>query len=257
MERLICGDVGYGKTEVALRAAFKVVTYGKQAAVLVPTTVLALQHYSTFYNRLSIFPTNVVTLSRFQSKAEQKKIINDLKRGSVDIIIGTHRLLQKDIEFKNLGLLVIDEEHRFGVKQKEKIKSLRRHIDILLLSATPIPRTLSSALSGFRDLSLIETPPYGRLPIQTNLALYDDNLIKNIIEAELSRNGQFFYVYNKVETILTKADSIKKLIPEVKLGIVHGQMHAKDIEKTMWQFINLELDGLISTTIVESGLDIA
>jgi transcription-repair coupling factor (superfamily II helicase) len=256
MERLICGDVGYGKTEVALRAAFRVVTYGKQVVVLVPTTVLAQQHYNSFSNRLSIFQTNVVVLSRFRSKDEQKKIINDLKNGTIDIIIGTHRLLQKDIEFKDLGLLIIDEEHRFGVKQKEKIKSLKKHIDILLLSATPIPRTLSSALSGFRDLSLIQMPPYGRLPIQTNLALYDDNLIKNIIEAELSRNGQFFYVYNRVETILIKADSIKKLVPEVKLGVIHGQMRAKDIENIMWEFINLKLDGLIATTIVESGLDI-
>ncbi|MDR1522497.1 MAG: transcription-repair coupling factor [Endomicrobium sp.] len=256
MERLICGDVGYGKTEVALRAAFKVVTHGKQVAVLVPTTVLAQQDYNTFSNRLSMFPTNIVVLSRFQTKYAQEKIIEDLKNGAVDIIIGTHRLLQKDIEFKDLGLLIVDEEHRFGVKQKEKIKSLKKHIDILLLSATPIPRTLSSALSGFRDLSLIETPPYGRLPIETSLALYDDILIKNIIEAELSRNGQFFYVYNKVETILTKADSIKKLVPDIKLGIIHGQLQARDIENIMWKFINLELDGLIATTIVESGLDI-
>jgi transcription-repair coupling factor (superfamily II helicase) len=256
MERLICGDVGYGKTEVALRAAFKVVMHGKQVAILVPTTILVQQHYNTFSNRLSIFQTNIVILSRFQPKAAQKKIIEDLKNGAVDIIIATHRLLQKDIEFKDLGLLIVDEEHKFGVKQKEKIKSLKKHIDILLLSATPIPRTLSSALSGFRDLSLIETSPYGRLPIETSLALYNDNLIKDIIEAELLRNGQFFYVYNKVETILTKAETIKKLVPGIKLGVIHGQMNARDIENIMWKFINLELDGLIATTIVESGLDI-
>ncbi|MDR0617652.1 MAG: transcription-repair coupling factor [Endomicrobium sp.] len=256
MERLICGDIGYGKTEIALRAAFKVVTYGRQVAVLVPTTVLAQQHYNTFSDRLSLFPTSVAVLSKFQSKYAQKKTVEDLKKGAIDIVVGTHRLLQKDVEFKNLGLLIIDEEHKFGVKQKEKIKSLKKHIDILLLSATPIPRTLSCALSGFRDLSLIETPPYGRLPIETNLALYDDNLVKNIIEAELSRSGQFFYVYNKVETILTKAHNIEKLISGLKLGVIHGQMRTKDIENVMWEFINFKLDGLIATTIIESGLDI-
>jgi transcription-repair coupling factor (superfamily II helicase) len=256
MERLICGDVGYGKTEVAIRAAFKVVQESMQVAVLVPTTVLAQQHYNTFYNRLSLFPTKVVALSRFQTKIKQKEIIQDLEKGSIDIVVGTHRLLQKDIKFKNLGLLIVDEEHRFGVKQKEKIKSMKKGIDILMLSATPIPRTLSSALSGFRDLSVIETPPFGRLPIETSLSSYDEKLIKNIIEAELSKNGQIFYVYNKVETILTKAASIKKLVPDMKLGVIHGQMKAKDIEDTMWKFTNMELDVLLATTIIESGLDI-
>ncbi len=256
MERLICGDVGYGKTEVAVRAAFKVVQDGKQAAVLVPTTVLAQQHYNTFYNRLSPFPTRVAVLSRFQSKANQKKIIQDLEDGKVDIIVGTHRLLQKDIKFKNLGILIVDEEHRFGVKQKEKIKTIKKNIDILMLSATPIPRTLSSALSGFRDLSVIETPPFGRLPIETALSLYDEKLVKNIIQAELARNGQVFYVYNRVETILTKAEEIKKLLPDVKLGVIHGQMKAKDIEDIMWKFTSMELDVLLATTIIESGLDI-
>jgi len=256
MERLVCGDVGYGKTEVAVRAAFKVVQNGAQAAVLVPTTVLAQQHYNTFYNRLSIFPTKVAVISRFQTKARQKEILKDLKDGKIDIIVGTHRLLQSDVEFKNIGILIIDEEHRFGVKQKEKIKALKKNIDILMLSATPIPRTLSSALSGFRDLSVIETPPFGRLPIETSLSLYDENLVKKIIEAELSRGGQVFYVYNKVETILNKADEIRKLVPDIKLGVIHGQMRAKDIEDIMWKFTNMELDALLATTIIESGLDI-
>ena len=256
MERLVCGDVGYGKTEVAVRAAFKAVQEGFQAAVLVPTTVLAQQHFNTFYNRLSPFPTRVEVLSRFQTKANQKKIIDDLEKGKIDIIVGTHRLLQKDIKFKNLGILIVDEEHRFGVKQKEKIKTIKKNIDILMLSATPIPRTLSSALSGFRDLSVIETPPFGRLPIETALSLYDEDLVKNIIQAELARNGQVFYVYNRVETILTKAEQIKKIVPDAKLGVIHGQMNARDIENIMWKFTNMELDVLIATTIIESGLDI-
>jgi transcription-repair coupling factor (superfamily II helicase) len=256
MERLVCGDVGYGKTEVAVRAAFKAVLEGMQAAILVPTTVLAQQHYNTFYNRLSPFPIKIAVLSRFQTKVKQKEITLDLENGLVDIIIGTHRLLQRDVKFKNLGLLVIDEEHRFGVKQKEKIKSMKKNIDILMLSATPIPRTLSSTLSGFRDLSVIETPPFGRLPIETSISLYNENLIKNIIAAELSRNGQVFYVYNKIETIFTKAASIKELVPGIKLAVIHGQMKAKDIEEIMWKFINMESDVLLATTIVESGLDI-
>ncbi|AKL98583.1 transcription-repair coupling factor [Endomicrobium proavitum] len=256
MERLVCGDVGYGKTEVAVRAAFKVVQNGMQAAVLVPTTVLARQHFNTFSGRLSPFPTKIAALSRFQSKSEQKTIIESLKNGQTDIVIGTHRLLQKDVEFKKLGLLIVDEEHRFGVKQKEKIKKLKADVDVLMLSATPIPRTLSSALSGFRDLSVIETPPFGRLPIETALSLYDEKLIKNIINAELSRNGQVFYVYNKVETILTKAEEVKKLSPAARVGVIHGQMHAKDIEEIMYKFTNMEIDVLIATTIIESGIDI-
>ncbi|MDR1926422.1 MAG: transcription-repair coupling factor [Endomicrobium sp.] len=256
MERLICGDVGYGKTEVAVRAAFKVVQENMQVAILVPTTVLANQHYNTFYSRLSTFPIKIAVLSRFQTKAQQKNIIKNLESGLVDIIIGTHRLLQKDVKFKRLGLLIIDEEHRFGVRQKEKIKSIKKDIDILMLSATPIPRTLSSALAGFRDLSLIETPPFERLPIETTLRLYNNKLIKNIIETELLKNGQVFYVYNKIETILTKAENIKKLVPRAKLGVIHGRMKTKDIENIMWQFTNLKLDVLLATTIIESGLDI-
>ncbi|MBO7610631.1 MAG: transcription-repair coupling factor [Elusimicrobia bacterium] len=256
MERLICGDVGFGKTEVALRAAFKVVCQSKQVALLVPTTVLAEQHYNTFVNRLAAFPAKVEVISRFQKPAQQKKILQELKAGNIDIIVGTHRLLQKDVEFKNLGLLIIDEEHRFGVKQKEKIKQMKQNIDILMLSATPIPRTLSGALYGLRDLSLIETQPYGRLPIETNIAFYDSKLIKNIIEAELSRNGQVFYVYNRVETILNKADEIKKLLPDIRLDVIHGQMKPAEIEKVMWRFLHRELDVLIATTIIESGIDI-
>ncbi|MCB4792759.1 MAG: transcription-repair coupling factor [Elusimicrobia bacterium] len=256
MERLVCGDVGYGKTEVAIRAAFKVVLSSKQVAVLVPTTVLAEQHFQTFTQRLSPFPVKIEVLSRFQSKLEQTKAIENIKAGSVDIVIGTHRLLQKDIEFHDLGLLIIDEEHRFGVKQKEKIKSMKKNVDVLLLSATPIPRTLSLALSNIRDLSVIETPPYGRLPIETHLGHYDEKLIQKIIRAELSRGGQVFYVHNRVETILTKAEQIKKLIPESKLGIVHGQLSGPEIEKAMWRFLHKEIDVLLATTIIESGLDI-
>ncbi|MDR2437421.1 MAG: transcription-repair coupling factor [Endomicrobium sp.] len=256
MERLVCGDVGFGKTEVAVRASFKVVQEGMQVAVLAPTTVLAQQHYNTFHNRLSIFPTKIAVLSRFQTKSKQKEVLESLKTGNIDIIVGTHRLLQKDVNFKNLGLLIIDEEHRFGVKQKEKIKSVKKNVDILMLSATPIPRTLSSALSGFRDLSLIETPPFGKLPVETSLSIHNDTMIKKIIEAEVSRNGQVFYVYNKVGTILTKAESIKKLVPDIRLGVIHGKMKSKDIENIMWEFTNLELDVLLATTIIESGLDI-
>jgi transcription-repair coupling factor (superfamily II helicase) len=256
MERLVCGDVGFGKTEVAIRAAFKVVASGAQACVLVPTTVLAEQHFNTFSGRLAPFPANVCMLSRFQTKTQQKKIIEDVKKGACDIVIGTHRLLQKDIEFKALGLLIIDEEHRFGVAQKEKIKKLKTNVDILMLSATPIPRTLSQAMNGLRDLSVIETPPFGRLPIETAVSAYDINLIKKIIEAELSRSGQVFYVYNEVATILTKEAEIKKLVPYAKTGVIHGQMKAKDIENVMWKFLNLEIDVLIATTIIESGIDI-
>lgn len=256
MERLICGDVGFGKTEVALRAAFKVVCQSKQVALLVPTTVLAEQHFNTFANRLAAFPAKVEVISRFQKPAQQKKILQELKNGNIDIIIGTHRLLQNDVEFKELGLLIIDEEHRFGVKQKEKIKKMKQNIDILMLSATPIPRTLSGALYGLRDLSLIETQPNGRLPIETNISFYDDKLIKNIIEAELSRNGQVFYVYNRVETILNKAAEIKKLLPDIKLDVIHGQMKPQEIEKVMWNFLNARTDVLIATTIIESGIDI-
>ena len=256
MERVVCGDVGFGKTEVAIRAAFKVVQDSKQVAVLVPTTVLAEQHYNTFSRRLEPFPTRVSFLSRFQSKAEQIKIISEIKTGAVDIIIGTHRLIQKDIEFRDLGLLIIDEEHRFGVLQKEKIKKLKKNVDVLLMSATPIPRTLSLALSKLRDLSVIETPPYGRLPIETHLGPFDEKLVKKIIEAELFRGGQVFYVHNRVETISSRGEYLKKLVPDVRWAIVHGQMNSQEIEKNMWRFVHKEIDVLIATSIIESGLDI-
>jgi len=256
MERLVCGDVGFGKTEVAIRACFKIVCQSKQVAVLVPTTVLAEQHYNTFMARLSAFPSKIAMLSRFQTVKQQKEIIKEIKNGTVDIVIGTHRLLQKDVEFKKLGLLVIDEEHRFGVKQKEKIKMFKKDIDILMLSATPIPRTLSGALYGLRDLSLIETQPVGRQPIQTTLSLYDKKLIKHVIEAELSRGGQVFYVYNRVETILTKAAELAKIVKDARLAVIHGQMKSTEIEKVMWKFLNKEIDVLLATTIIESGIDI-
>lgn len=256
MERLVCGDVGFGKTEVAIRAAFKVAVAGKQVAVLVPTTVLAEQHYNTFANRLAPFPTEVAMMSRFQSKADQKKIASELKSGGVDIVVGTHRLLSKDISFKDLGLLIIDEEHRFGVKEKERIKALKKNVEVLLLSATPIPRTLAFALANLRDLSVIETPPYGRLPIETHLSPFDEGTVKKVILAELSRGGQVFYVYNKVETIVSRAAYLKKLLPDVKFGIVHGQLPAAQIEKAMWDFMHRKIDVLIASTIIESGLDI-
>jgi len=256
MERLICGDVGFGKTEVAIRAAFKIVCRSKQVAILVPTTVLAQQHFNTFSNRLANFPVKIALLSRFQTKKQQKEILQNIKAGKVDIIIGTHRLLQNDVSFSDLGLLIIDEEHRFGVKQKEKIKMIKKNVDMLLLSATPIPRTLSGALYGLRDLSLIETQPVGRLPIETVISTYDKKLIKTVIEAEVARGGQVFYVYNKVETILNKAQEIKSLVKDIKLSVIHGQMKAADIEKVMWNFLNKKIDVLLATTIIESGIDI-
>ncbi|MHB9155498.1 MAG: transcription-repair coupling factor, partial [Endomicrobiales bacterium] len=256
MERLICGDVGYGKTEVAIRAAFKIVQDSKQVAVLVPTTVLSEQHFRTFSDRLAPFPVRLAVLSRFQPKKEQNKIVAAVNQGLIDITIGTHRLLSKDIKFRDLGLLIIDEEHRFGVKQKEKIKAFKKNVDVLLLSATPIPRTLSLALSNLRDLSVIESPPYGRLPIETHLGPYEENTVKKIIRAELSRAGQVFYVHNRVETIVSRAEYLKRLIPEIRWGVVHGQMPPAEVEKTMWRFLHRQLDVLVATTIIESGLDI-
>lgn len=256
MERLICGDVGFGKTEVAIRAAFKVAVAEKQVAVLVPTTVLAEQHFNTFSNRLAPFPVNVAMLSRFQTKKEQQKVLADIKSGIVDIVVGTHRLLQKDVAFHDLGLMIVDEEHRFGVKQKDRIKAMKKNVEVLLLSATPIPRTLSFALANLRDLSVIESPPFGRLPIETHLGAYDERAVKKVIQAELSRGGQVFYVYNRVETINSRAEYLKKLLPEVKFGIVHGQLPGAQIEKAMWDFMHKKIDVLIASTIIESGLDI-
>lgn len=256
MDRLVCGDVGFGKTEVAMRAAFKAVNDSCQAAVLVPTTILAEQHYYSFSDRFADYPVTIGLLSRFQNKGEQKTILNRLKNGTLDIIIGTHRLLQKDVVFKNLKLFILDEEQRFGVKQKEKFKKQFFGIDILTLSATPIPRTLHMGLAGVKDLSLIETPPEGRLPIQTYVGPYQESLMIKAVEAEISRNGQIFYVHNKVETILSCLHRLKLLMPSVRFAHVHGQMRAMQIEKTMMSFMHREIDCLVATSIIESGIDI-
>jgi len=256
MDRLICGDVGFGKTEVAIRAAFKAVLDGKQAAVLVPTTVLAQQHFNTFRERMADYPLRVELLSRFRTRREQQRVLRDLAAGSVDIVIGTHRLLQDDIAFKDLGLVVIDEEQRFGVLHKEKFKMLRQLVDVLTLTATPIPRTLYLALSGARDMSTIETPPHDRLPIQTIVCQYDERVIRDAIQRELNRGGQVFFLHNRVLTILTVADRLKQLVPRARIAVGHGQMPSDDLEEVMTQFVNGEADVLLSTTIIESGIDI-
>jgi len=256
MDRLICGDVGYGKTEVALRAAFKAVMDSKQVAVLVPTTVLAQQHFQTFKERLELFPVKVELLSRFRSGREQKEALKGLADGTVDIVIGTHRLLQKDVAFKDLGLLVIDEEQRFGVTHKEHLKKMRQEVDVLTLSATPIPRTLHMSLAGVRDMSIIETPPEERLPIRTFVAEFDETLIREAIVRELERNGQVYLVHNRVQSITMFADKIRQLVPEAVIGIGHGQMPEESLEKVMSDFVSGKLDVLVCTTIIESGLDV-
>ena len=255
MDRLICGDVGYGKTEVALRAAFKSVNDGMQVGILVPTTVLAQQHYATFSERLSPFPVRVEVLSRFRTPKEQQEVLEGLKDGSVDIVIGTHRLLQKDVQFKSLGLAVVDEEQRFGVGHKEQLKKLRREVDVLTLSATPIPRTLNLALSGIRDLSTMDTPPEARLPVKTFVAEYSEDVIKEAILRELERNGQVFYLHNRVKTIQQTASDIGELVPQARILVAHGQMAESDLEDVMVAFSNGEADVLVCTTIIESGLD--
>ena len=257
MDRLICGDVGYGKTEIAIRAAFKAVNDGKQVALLVPTTILAQQHYNTFRERIGDFPVIVEMLSRFRTPAQQKKAIAGLKNGSVDIIIGTHRLLSKDIEFKNLGLLIVDEEQRFGVAHKEKIKQLKGNVDVLTLSATPIPRTLHMSLVGIRDMSVLEEPPVDRLPIQTFVMEHNSEVIREAINRELARNGQVYYVYNRVQHIDEVALEISKLVPDANVAFAHGQMSERQLENIMLSFINGEIDVLVSTTIIETGLDIS
>ena len=256
MDRLICGDVGFGKTEVAIRAAFKVVEDGFQAAVLVPTTVLAEQHVKTFKERLKGFPVNIECINRFRSPAQQRQILKGLAGGTVNIIIGTHRLLSKDVHFQNLGLLVIDEEHRFGVAHKEKVKKMRAEVDILTLTATPIPRTLQMSLLSIRDLSLISSPPEHRRPVKTFVARYDDLVIKEAVSKELRRHGQLFFVHNRVKSIHRIAASIQKLVPGARIAVAHGQMSGKDLEAIMVSFVNKEIDVLVSTTIIESGLDI-
>ena len=256
MDRLLCGDVGYGKTEVAVRAAFKAVDDGKQVAVLVPTTVLAQQHYNTFRERLGAFPVRVEMLSRFRSQREQEKIVADLKSGAVDICIGTHRLIQKDVEFRDLGLVIVDEEQRFGVGHKEKLKQLRREVDVLTLSATPIPRTLHMALVGVRDMSTMETPPEDRLPIKTYVAEYDEGLIRESILREVDRGGQVYFVHNRVQTIQQMASRLAELVPEVTIAVGHGQMPEEALERVMLDFAAGQYDVLVCSTIIESGLDI-
>ncbi|MDI6828050.1 MAG: transcription-repair coupling factor, partial [Armatimonadota bacterium] len=256
MDRLICGDVGYGKTEVAIRAVFKVVNDGKQAAVLTPTTVLAQQHFNTFRERFAAYPVNIEMLSRFRSRAEQKKVIEGLRTGTIDVVIGTHRLLSKDIEFRDLGLLVVDEEQRFGVAQKERLKQLRKTVDVLTLTATPIPRTLQMSLSGIRDMSLMDDPPEGRMPIKTYCREYDDEVVRDAILRELDRGGQVYFVHNRIEKIEHIAEHVRRLVPHARVEVAHGQMPEDQLEKVMLDFYEHKFDVLVCTTIIESGLDI-
>jgi transcription-repair coupling factor (superfamily II helicase) len=256
MDRLVAGDVGYGKTEVALRAAFKAVADGAQVAVLVPTTVLAQQHWSTFTDRFAPFPAKVELLSRFRSSAEQKAVIAGLAAGTIDAVIGTHRLLSKDVAFKRLGLLIVDEEHRFGVAHKEKIKALKAGVDVLAMTATPIPRTLYMSLSGVRDMSVIETAPLERLPVETMVRRFGRKVIKEAIERELERGGQVFFVHNRVQSLPSMARFLQELVPEARIVLGHGQMKERELEATMVKFVSGQADILLSTAIVESGLDI-
>jgi len=257
MDRLICGDVGYGKTEIAIRAAFKAVQDGKQVAYLVPTTILAQQHYNTFLQRMKDFPVRVDLLCRFRTPTEQKKTLTDLKSGLVDIVIGTHRLLSKDVQYKDLGLLVIDEEQRFGVTHKEKIKQLKTDIDVMTLTATPIPRTLHMSLIGIRDMSILEEAPQERQPIQTYVMEYNEEMVREAISRELARGGQVYYVYNRVNTIVDITNRIAALVPQAQVGFAHGQMKEHELEKIMFDFINGDIDVLVTTTIIETGLDIS
>lgn len=256
MDRLVCGDVGYGKTEVALRAAFRAVMDGKQVAVLVPTTVLAQQHYETFKRRFGSYPINVDVLSRFRTPSDQKKILKKLENGKLDLLVATHKLLHKDVTFRELGLLVVDEEHRFGVAHKEKIKKYKAHVDVLTLTATPIPRTLNLSLTGIRDLSVIETPPANRLSIRTYVMRQSDEVIKDALLRELNRGGQSFYLHNRIQTIYRRAASIKNLVPEAKIAVAHGRMADRELERVMFDFVTGKFNVLICTSIIESGLDI-
>ncbi len=257
MDRLICGDVGYGKTEIAIRAAFKAVQEGKQVVYLVPTTILAQQHYNTFVQRMRDFPVRVDLMSRFRTAGEMKKTLTDLRKGLVDIVIGTHRVLSKDVEFKDLGLLIIDEEQRFGVAHKEKIKKLKENVDVLTLTATPIPRTLHMSLVGIRDMSVLEEAPEDRLPIQTFVCEYNDELVREAVVRELARGGQVYYVYNRVHNIGDIAAQLSELVPEASVAFAHGQMKEHELEQIMYDFINGEIDVLVATTIIETGLDIS
>lgn len=257
MDRLICGDVGYGKTEIAIRAAFKAVQESKQVVYLVPTTILAQQHYHTFQQRMRDFPVQIDLMCRFRTSAQQKKTIEDTKKGLVDIVIGTHRVLSDDLKFKDLGLLIIDEEQRFGVQHKEKIKKLKENVDVLTLTATPIPRTLHMSLIGIRDMSVLEEAPQDRMPIQTYVMEYNDEMVREAIERECARNGQVYYVYNRVEDIAEVTARIQKLVPDVNVAFAHGQMREQELERIMCDFIDGEIDVLVSTTIIETGLDIS
>ncbi len=257
MDRLICGDVGYGKTEIAIRAAFKAVQENKQVVLLAPTTILAQQHYNTFIQRMKDFPVRVDLLCRFRTAKQQKKTLEDLKKGLVDVLIGTHRVLSRDVVFKDLGLLVVDEEQRFGVAHKEKIKQMKTNVDVLTLTATPIPRTMHMSLIGIRDMSVLEEAPMERMPIQTYVMEYDEELVREAVSRELARNGQVFYVYNRVQSIAEQAAKIQSLLPEASVGFAHGQMSERELEKIMVDFINGDLDVLVSTTIIETGLDIS
>lgn len=256
MDRLLCGDVGYGKTEVAIRAAFKSVMDQKQVAYLVPTTVLANQQYEEFKTRMEKFAIRVELLNRFRTKKQQDEVIKKLKLGEVDVVIGTHRILSKDVEFKDLGLLIIDEEHRFGVKDKEKIKQLKNNVDVLTMTATPIPRTLHMSIVGVRDMSVIYEPPHNRKPVQTYVLEFDEEVIKEAITKELERDGQVFYLFNNVEGIEKRAHFLSELVPEAEVGFAHGKMTGRQLEDIMMQFIKKEINVLVCTTILESGIDI-
>jgi len=256
MDRLLCGDVGYGKTEVAMRAAFKAVMDGKQVALLAPTTVLAFQHLKTLSDRFAAFPVRIDMVSRFRSKAEQKEVLDDLAAGKVEIIVGTHRLLSKDVQFRDLGLLIVDEEQRFGVAHKERIKQLKKRVDVLTMTATPIPRTLNMSLAGIRDMSIIETPPKDRLSIQTNVVKFDQPVISRAIRTELERRGQVYFVHNRVESIYSLGNLITRLVPEARIAVAHGQMGEDELERVMVDFVAHKYDVLLATTIIENGLDI-
>ncbi|MBI4125557.1 MAG: DEAD/DEAH box helicase, partial [Deltaproteobacteria bacterium] len=256
MDRLICGDVGYGKTEVAMRAAFKAVSAGRQAALLVPTTILALQHFETFLERFDKLAISVEMLSRFATARQQQETLERLTAGRLDIVIGTHRLLREDVKFKDLGLLIVDEEQRFGVRHKERIKKLRPTVDVLTLSATPIPRTLHMSLIGLRDLSMIHTPPADRISVRTFLSKWEDPLIQHAVTQELARSGQVFFVHNRVATIPSIARRLKDLFPDARIATAHGQMKERELEKVMIDFLHQKIDILLTTTIIESGIDV-
>src|SRR6056300_185172 len=256
MDRLICGDVGFGKTEIAIRAAFKAIDNNKQVAVLVPTTVLAFQHFKTFSKRLKDFPVSIDYLNRFRSSKEKSTIINELNNGKIDLIIGTHQLVNNKINFKNLGLLIVDEEQKFGVSVKEKIRSMKENIDVLTLTATPIPRTLQYSLMSARDLSIINSPPQNRFPIESNVISFKEDVIKDAINFEINRAGQVFFVHNRIENINEIKSMICRLVPSAHVAVVHGRLDGKILEKTMLDFISGEYDVLVSTTIIESGLDV-